>query len=135
MRYGFKMGSEDFVEGVWLMLNQKEPKEYILASGETHTVRSFVEKAFRVANIKVEWNGTGAETVGVENYLASDGEKSWYETNWLVRTNPKFYRPAEVDLLLGDSTPIREELGWQPKVSFDELVTRMVQNELRQVGL
>ena len=114
--------SEDFVEGVWLMINQKEPKDYILSSGETHSIRGFVELAFKAAEIFGEWRGSGLEEeYGYEN-------KSKWTT--LVKINKEFFRPAEVNLLLGDSTPIREELGWKPKISFDNLVKRMVQWDL-----
>jgi len=106
--------SRDFIEGVWLMLNQDSPKDYILSSGEAHSIRDFIEKAFAVAGIKGSWYGEGLDEVFV------DGNQV------LVRINPEFYRPAEVDLLLGDSTPIREELGWEPKISFDKLVESMV---------
>jgi GDPmannose 4,6-dehydratase len=110
--------SRDFVEGVWLMLNQDSPKDYILSSGEAHSIRDFIEKAFAVAGIKGSWHGEGLEEVFV------DGDQV------LVKINPEFYRPAEVDLLLGDSTPIRKELGWEPKISFDKLVESMVQYDL-----
>jgi len=106
--------SRDFVEGVWLMLNQDTPKDHILASGETHSIREFVEKAFAVAGINGSWHGQGLDEVFVT------GQQT------LVRINSDFYRPAEVDLLLGDSTPIREELEWEPKISFDKLVESMV---------
>jgi len=106
--------SIDFVEGVWLMLNQNSPKDYILSSGEAHSVREFVEKAFAVAGINGFWHGEGLDEV-----FKTDQQT-------LLKINPKFYRPAEVDLLLGDSTPIREELGWKPKISFDKLVESMV---------
>tara|TARA_R110000803_G_scaffold173537_1_gene236260 strand:- start:917 stop:1960 length:1044 start_codon:yes stop_codon:yes gene_type:complete len=110
--------SRDFVEGIWLMINQDSPKDYILSSGETHSIREFVEKAFAVAGINGSWHGQGLDEVFV------DGDQV------LVRINPEFYRPAEVDLLLGDSTPIREELGWKPKISFDKLVESMVQYDI-----
>jgi len=110
--------SRDFVEGVWLMLNQDSPKDYILSSGEAHSIREFIEKAFAVAGIKGSWRGEGLDEVFV------DGDQV------LVKINPEFYRPAEVDLLLGDSTPIRKELGWEPKISFDKLVESMVQYDL-----
>jgi GDPmannose 4,6-dehydratase len=110
--------SRDFVEGVWLMLNQDSPKDYILSSGEAHSIREFIEKAFAVAGIKGSWHGEGLDEVFV------DGDQV------LVKINPEFYRPAEVDLLLGDSTPIRKELGWEPKISFDKLVESMVQYDL-----
>ena len=106
--------SRDFVEGVWLMLNQNSPKDYILSSGEAHSIREFVEKAFAVAGINGFWYGEGLDEV-----FKTDQQT-------LVKINPEFYRPAEVDLLLGDSTPIREELGWKPKILFDNLVESMV---------
>lgn len=146
----------DFVEGVWLMLNQESPKEYILASGETHPVREFVEKAFAVVGIQ-KWPQDGnvdtskiyarwmhlpdkPQTPENEMYVGFLGLKAVEGGDYegravpLVAVNPAFYRPAEVELLLGDSSPIRQELGWKPKVTFDELVQRMVTSELREVG-
>ena len=115
--------SEDFVEGVWLMLNQDMPKDYILSSNETHSIREFIELAFDAAGFHdTEWRGEELE----EQYGCTVG-KRWVT---LVKINPKFFRPAEVDLLLGDSNPIREELGWSPKVSFDKLVHKMVKFDL-----
>jgi GDPmannose 4,6-dehydratase len=113
--------SEDFVEGVWLMLNQEKPKDYVLASGETHTIKEFIEKAFKAAGIRGGW----VETEG--RPLATIYQMSGEQYKTLVRINPKFYRPAEVALLHGDPSPAKEELGWKPKVSFDELVSKMVQ--------
>mgnify|MGYP003655911515 FL=1 len=120
--------SEDFVEGVWLMINQSEPKDYILSSGETHSIREFVELAFSAAGIQGYWDGSGIEeTYNLENYIA---EELNIPNPVLVKINKQFFRPAEVELLLGDSTPIREELGWTPKVSFDKLVQKMVEFDL-----
>ena len=110
--------SEDFMEGVWKMLNQDTPKEYILSSNETHTVREFVELAFYHAGLKGAWSGEGIE------------EKFTHQDKTLVEISEKYYRPAEVAILHGDSTPIREELGWKPKYSFSDLVRRMVENDL-----
>jgi GDPmannose 4,6-dehydratase len=112
--------SEDFVEGVWLMLNQESPKDYILSSGETHSIREFVSKSFKHAGISGNWADVEGDPLKTKFLLNSS------EYVPLVVINEKFYRPAEVDLLLGDSTPIREELGWKPKVSFDGLVKKMV---------
>ena len=124
--------SEDFVEGVWLMINQSEPKDYILSSGETHSIREFVELAFSAAGIQGYWDGSGVEeTYNLENYLA---EELNIENPVLVKINKEYFRPAEVELLLGDSTPIREELGWTPKVSFDKLVQKMVKFDLDGEG-
>jgi len=116
--------SEDFVDGVWKMLNLEKPKDYVLSSNETHSIREFVEKAFKAADILGCWHGNGTS----EEYSITN----WFNTksSVLVKINPKFYRPAEVDLLLGDSTPAREELGWQPKISFDKLVEKMVKFDI-----
>jgi len=110
--------SEDFVKAVWLMLNQPTPKEYVLSSNETHTVKEFVELAFAEADIEGKWEGEGIN----EKLVSEDGV--------LVRVNEAFYRPAEVALLYGDSNPVREELGWSPEISFKELVSRMVRKDL-----
>ena len=113
--------SEDFVRGVWMMLNQEEPKEYILSSNETHSIKEFVELSFEAAGIEGRWEGEGLN----EKYVCSlDGDE-------LVVINKDFYRPAEVELLYGDSTPAREELGWSPEYSFKDLVTRMTENDIR----
>jgi GDPmannose 4,6-dehydratase len=114
--------AQDFIEAVWLMLNQNEPHEYILSSGETHTVREFVEKAFDIAQIKGNWLGENEHT----KYISTDNKI-------LLQINPKFYRPAEVDLLLGDSSKAREDLKWSPKISFDKLVEKMVKNDIKNV--
>lgn len=116
--------AEDFVEGIWLMLNQNEPKDYVLSSNETHTIREFVELAFSAAGIDGYWEGFGLEEKYIDNKTK----------NILVSINTQFYRPAEVDLLLGDSTKAREELGWKPKTSFKELVDKMIRHDILEHG-
>jgi GDPmannose 4,6-dehydratase len=116
--------AEDFVEGIWLMLNQEEAKDYVLSSNETHTIREFVELAFLAAGIHGYWEGSGLEEKYIDNQTK----------NILVSINAQFYRPAEVDLLLGDSTKAREELGWKPKTSFKELVDKMVKHDILEHG-
>lgn len=119
--------SEDFIRGVWLMLNQSKAKDYILSSGETHSIKEFVEKAFQVAGIAGTWEGEGlAETFRWAGYSFLVKESD----DILVKINPDFYRPADVEILCGDSTPIREELGWKPQISFDMLVKRMVELDI-----
>jgi len=113
--------AEDFVKAVWLMLNQEEPKEYVLSSNETHSVKEFVSLAFKYAGVSGSWGGEGMD----EKFKVHDGDAAV-----LAETIKEFYRPAEVQLLYGDSNPIREELGWKPEISFDKLVQRMVQNDL-----
>jgi GDPmannose 4,6-dehydratase len=120
--------SEDFVDGVWKMMNQEKPKDYVLSSNETHTIREFINKSFQTAGIYGVWHGNGTnEELSVANYLM---EEHGICSSVLVKINPKFYRPAEVELLLGDSTPARKELGWNPKISFDNLVERMVKYDI-----
>ena len=120
--------SEDFVDGVWKMLNLSKPKDYVLSSNETHTIREFINKAFETAGFYGAWHGNGTnEEFSVANYLAEEHD---IHSSVLIKINSKFYRPAEVELLLGDSTPAREELGWKPKISFDNLVERMVKYDI-----
>ncbi len=121
--------SEDFVTGVWKMLNQKKPKNYILSSDETHSIREFVEKAFLRAGIEGVWHGEGLrEEYSLPNYVMEEGN---VQSSVLVKINEKFYRPAEVELLLGDSTSTRKELDWSPKVSFEDLVNKMVDFDIQ----
>ena len=104
---------------MWLMLQQSVPKDYVLATGKQYSVRSFVEKVFLQRGIVIEWKGDGMEEIGID---ANTG-------NTMIEIDPKYFRPCEVQTLLGDSTKAREELGWEPKISFDELVTEMVDND------
>tara|TARA_A100000171_G_C2128537_1_gene145126 strand:+ start:1096 stop:2145 length:1050 start_codon:yes stop_codon:yes gene_type:complete len=121
--------AEDFVHGIWLMLNQESPKEYVLASGETHSVKEFVNIAFKEAEIgdqtllpKLWWRGEGKEL------------ELLYNDTVVVKVNPKFYRPAEVDLLLGDPKAVTKELKWEKKVDFAKLVSRMVQHDIKEIN-
>jgi GDPmannose 4,6-dehydratase len=120
--------AEDFIEGIWLMLNQSTPKEYILSSDETHSIREFVEKAFKVVNIDGHWIYTGDGRAEDEGFYLKQENGNFIP---LVTINTKFYRPAEVNLLLGNSSEARRELNWKPKISFDELVKRMVEADIK----
>jgi GDPmannose 4,6-dehydratase len=125
--------AEDFVDGIWKMLNQTHPNEYVLSSNETHTIAEFVWFAFKSADIEGAWHGEAERSEF--SITTKDAIKYEPVTSVLVKINPKFYRPAEVDLLLGDSTKARNELKWEPKTSFEQLVDKMVVNDLKQIGL
>ena len=118
--------ARDYVEGMWRMLQVDEPDDYVLATGETHTVREFVEKAFAVAGITIKWKGPEGtiDEVGVD---ASD------EDRVLVRVDERYFRPTEVDLLLGNPTKAKEKLGWVSQTPFDDLVKEMVEADLAGV--
>jgi GDPmannose 4,6-dehydratase len=116
--------ARDYVEGMWLMLQQNEADDYVLATGETHSVREFVEKAFAEAGHSIVWKGTGTSEVGQD---AKSGKV-------IVEVDPRFFRPTEVDILIGDATKAREKLGWQPKTMFEDLVREMVRHDLRLLG-
>jgi GDPmannose 4,6-dehydratase len=113
----------DYVEGMWRMLQQETPDDYVLATGETHSVRDFVIAAAEAAGFDFELQGENVDTIGIDR---SSGKT-------ILRTNPEFYRPAEVDYLRGDSTKARTVLGWEPKVSFRELARMMVEADLDRV--
>ncbi len=112
--------SEDFVEAVWLMLNMDTPREYVLSSNETHTVKEFIELACDAADLKYHW---------IENDNELD-TKLMVNEHEILNISEKFYRPAEVDLLFGCSRETRKVLNWEPKVSFSELVKKMVKNDI-----
>lgn len=111
--------ARDYVEAMWLTLQQDGPDDYVIATGENHSVREFCQLAFQEAGIDIEWRGQGENEVGV------DGERV------LVSVDPRYYRPTEVETLLGDPTKARQKLGWNSRVSFRELVSEMVREDLR----
>jgi GDPmannose 4,6-dehydratase len=125
--------AEDFIEGVWLMLNQDKPVEYVLSSNETHTIKEFVELAFKAVGIDGIWVGKKLnEMYQLPNYLSDFADLT---SVLLVKVNPKFYRPAEVELLWGDSTKARQELNWSPKTDFKGLVQKMIDNDLEELKM
>jgi GDPmannose 4,6-dehydratase len=112
--------AQDYVEGMWHIMQQDTPDDYILSTGETHSVREFVEVAFERIGKRIEWHGSSDSEYGTD-LITGDV---------LVRISPEFYRPAEVDHLIGDATKAQKAFGWAPKVSFTQLVHRMVDNDL-----
>ena len=115
--------SKDYVRAMWLMLQQDAPDDYVIATNETRTVREFVETAFSHVGITVQWQGSGVDEIGVD---AATGKT-------IVSVNKKFFRPAEVDVLLGNPAKAEEKLGWKREISFSQLVERMVRNDLKLV--
>lgn len=116
--------SKDYVRAMWLMLQQSEPDDYVIATNETRTVREFVETAFSHVGIKLNWEGTGVDEIGKD---AETGKV-------LVKVNKDFFRPAEVDVLLGNPVKAETALGWKREISFSELVERMVKNDMEIVA-
>lgn len=116
--------SRDYVKAMWLMLQQPEADDYVIATNETRTVREFVETAFRKAGLELEWTGTGIDEKGIDKNTGKV----------LVTVNKEFFRPAEVELLLGNPEKAEKNLGWKREISFEELVGRMVENDMRLVG-
>ena len=116
--------ARDYVRGMWMMMQAEEPEDFVLATGETHTVRSFCDAAFKVIGVELTWQGEGIEEVGISSVT---GEP-------VVKVDPAYFRPTEVDLLLGDPTKARTKLGWVPEVTFDALVRDMVVADLEEIG-
>lgn len=110
----------EYCEGMWLMLQQNQPQDFVLATGETHTVREFAELAFKKVGITLDWKGAGKEEKGIDT---KSGKVR-------VAIDPHYYRPTEVDLLIGDATKAKEKLGWEAKVKFEELVGIMVESDM-----
>jgi GDPmannose 4,6-dehydratase len=115
--------ARDYVAGMWAILQQDQPDDYVLATGETHTVREFTELAFQEADCRVKWEGSGVAERGID---AKTGRV-------LVEIDPRYFRPTEVDILLGDASKARQKLGWRPAVSFRELVAEMVAADMKVV--
>ncbi|GIN85256.1 GDP-mannose 4,6-dehydratase [Heyndrickxia sporothermodurans] len=115
--------AEDYVEAMWLMLQQDKPDDFVIATGETHTVREFVEKAFKEVDIQIEWKGTGIDEKAIDT---STGKV-------VVEINKNYFRPTEVDLLLGNPTKAKKVLNWQSKTSFENLIKIMINADIKNV--
>jgi GDPmannose 4,6-dehydratase len=113
----------DYVRAMWLMLQQDEPDDYVIATGKAHPVREFAELAFKKVGIAIAWEGKGLDEKGIDSETGKV----------LVKVDPRFFRPAEVHQLVGDASKARKKLGWEPRVSFEELVEMMVETDLKQL--
>ena len=114
----------DYVEGMWRILQQEEPDDYVLSSNETHTVRKFVELAFKEVGIIINWSGNGVDEKGYDKETGK----------LLVEVNPRYFRPAEVDLLWGNCSKAEKKLGWERKVSFSQLINMMVESDMKEIA-
>ncbi|HPP75359.1 MAG TPA: GDP-mannose 4,6-dehydratase, partial [Armatimonadota bacterium] len=118
-----------YVYAMWLMLQQSEPDDYVVATGEMHTVREFVEEASKILGFDIEWEGEGIDETGIDTKTGQV----------LVQIDPMYFRPSEVDILIGDYSKARDRLGWKPEVRFPELVKIMVEADLetesKKIGL
>lgn len=135
----------EYCEGMWRVLQQEKAEDYVLATGETHTIREFCELTFRELGIEIEWEGSGEKECGIvkeiENLeLRIENSKTvknkvLKKGDVLIEIDPKYYRPTEVDLLIGDASKAKEKLGWEAKVKFEELVKIMIKADLEKVAL
>ncbi len=116
--------AKDYVEGMWMMLQQEKPDDYILATGESHSVREFIEIASKFLDMEITWQGQGLEEKGIDKKTGKI----------IIEIDPYYFRPAEVDILLGDATKAKEKLGWEPKIKFAELVNLMIEADLENEG-
>ena len=115
--------AKDYVESMWLMLQSKKPSDYVIATGKSHTVKQFVEEAFKYVNIKIGWKGKGLKEIG---YNKKNG-------SILVKVDPVYFRPTEVDELRGDFSKAKKDLKWKPKISFTDLVKEMMVSDLKEI--
>jgi GDPmannose 4,6-dehydratase len=115
--------AKDYVEAMWMMLQQEKPDDYVIATGETHSVREFIELTFKELGIDIIWQGKGEEEVGIDAIT----------DKILVEIDPQYYRPTEVELLIGDPSKARKKLGWKPKVKIEELVKMMVKSDEEEI--
>ena len=136
----------DYVEAMWLCMQQDEPDDYVIATGETHTVREFVELAFAEAGIEIEWKGNGTEEKGIVKVVSNVNPeiinksseyrlqitKTTIPGDIVVEIDPRYFRPTEVDILMGDPSKAKSKLGWQPRVGFMELVKMMVESDIEE---
>lgn len=115
--------AKEYVESMWLMLQQDKPDDYVVATGETHTVREFVEESCKVLDMDIEWKGKGVDEKGIDKKTGKT----------IIEIDPMYFRPTEVELLLGDATKAKKKLGWEPKTKFKDLVKIMVESDLELI--
>ena len=122
--------AKDYVEAQWLILQQPKPEDYVIATGQQHSVRQFIETAAAEIGIEIDWKGKGADEVGIVR-RPTQRWPALKERQTIVRIDPRYFRPSEVETLLGDPTKAKEQLGWRPKISFGQLVAEMMREDVR----
>ena len=125
----------EYVEAMWLMLQQESPEDYVVGTGESHTVKEFVAKAFEYVGIELEWKGEGIGEKGIIKSVINRWKDVLKEGDIVIEIDPKYFRPTEVDHLRADITKARYKLGWEPRVSFDELIKIMVDYDMKLIGM
>jgi len=128
--------AKDFVRAMWLMLQHKRADDYVVATGESRSVREFVELALREIGAEIQWKGKGVKEVGVIKKVTSRGKRvtSTKKGDVVVEIDPRYFRPTEVDELLGDASKARKALGWEPRISFEEMISTMVKADLEEAS-
>jgi GDPmannose 4,6-dehydratase len=125
----------EYIRAMWLMLQQENPDDYVIGTGESHSVREFVERAFEYAGIEIEWKGNGANERGIVKSVESKWEDIIKPGDMIIEVDPKYFRPTEVESLCADITKAKRKLGWEPIIKFSDLVKIMVDYDMLQNGL
>jgi len=125
----------EYIECMWLMLQQDEPDDYVIGTGESHSVKEFVEKAFSYVGIELEWKGKGIEQKGIVKSVASKWSHILKTGDVIIEIDSKYFRPTEVECLQADITKARKKLGWEPRITFEELIKIMTDYDMKMVGL
>ena len=125
----------EYVEMMWLMLQQDKPEDYVVGTGESHSVKEFLDEAFSYVGIEIEWKGEGVERKGIIRSLNSPLDTNLHVGDVIIEIDPKYFRPTEVDYLKADITKAREKLGWEPRTTFNELVKIMVDYDMKLINL
>jgi GDPmannose 4,6-dehydratase len=125
----------EYVEMMWLMLQQDKPEDYVVGTGESHSVKEFLDEAFNYVGIEIEWKGEGVGRKGIIRSLNSPLDTNLHVGDVIIEIDPKYFRPTEVDYLKADITKAREKLGWEPRTTFNELVKIMVDYDMKLINL
>ncbi len=125
----------EYVEMMWLMLQQDKPEDYVVGTGESHSVKEFLEEAFNYVGVEIEWKGKGVERKGIIRSLKSPLDSNMHVGDTVVEIDPKYFRPTDVDFLQADISKARQTLGWEPRTTFDELVKIMVDYDMKLIHL